>query len=295
MERRSAERDVRTSDGRTLRVREAGDPRGKVVLFHHGTPMSGLLFDPWVHDAEGKNLRLIAYDRPGYGGSTPHPDRTVSDAASDVATIADAIGVERFATWGLSGGGPHALACAALLSDRVIAAISVSGVGPYGTPDLDFLAGMGEGNVTEYSSAVKGRADLEPLLEGWRRQILDASPEESLKAIESIVSDVDKAAFTGEFAEYLHECDRIGIGDGIEGWVEDDLAFTKPWGFNPSDISVPVGIWQGGQDLMVPFAHGEWLVTNISGAEAHLEPALGHFTIPTERISEIHNWLIAGT
>src|SRR5690348_5574117 len=139
-------------DGRTLRVHEAGAAEGPVVLVHQGTPMSGRLYEPHMRDAEKRGIRLLAYDRPGYGGSSPAPDRSVADAAADSAALADALGIERFAVWGISGGGPHALACAAQLPDRVVATASLASVAPIDAEGLDWLAGMGEMNLEEFAA-----------------------------------------------------------------------------------------------------------------------------------------------
>lgn len=289
---RIIETDVITTDNRTLHVREAGDPAGLPVLFHHGTPMAGLLAPWWIDDAEARGLRLIAYDRPGYGLSTSHPDRTVGDAAADASAIADALGIELFATWGLSGGGPHALACAALAGDRVIAAASASGVAPFDAKGLDFLAGMGEDNIDEFGAATEGRSSVEPMVKEWAQAMLAADAQSVMAAVESIVSDVDKAELSGELAEFLHACGQVGLGSGVDGWVDDDLAFVKPWGFDVSDIKVPVSIWQGAQDLMVPFSHGHWLAENVNGADTKLIEDFGHFTIPGSKISDLHAWLL---
>src|SRR4051794_14774368 len=152
-----ASRDVTGPGDRTLCVHEAGDPGGRPIVVHHGTPTYGGLFHPWVADAEARGIRLVAYDRPGYGGSAPHRGRTVADAAADVAAIADAPGIDRFATWGISGGGPHALACAALLGDRVVGAASLAGVAPFDAAGLNWFAGMGEANLAEFGAALQGR------------------------------------------------------------------------------------------------------------------------------------------
>src|SRR5919109_1263991 len=156
------EHRIESPDDRVLAAVEGGDPNGPAVVVHNGTPMSRLLYAPHVADAKARGLRLIGYDRPGYGGSTPQPGRVVADAAADVAAIADALGIDRFGTWGISGGGPHALACAALLPDRVVAAASLAGVAPYDAKDLDWLAGMGEANVQEFALTLQGRGKLEP-------------------------------------------------------------------------------------------------------------------------------------
>ena len=285
------ERDVAAPDGRNLRVRQAGDPAGFPVFFHHGTPMAGCIYEPWAADATERGLRLVAHDRPGYGGSTPQPGRKVADVAADVAAIADVFELDRFATWGTSGGGPHALACGALLGDRVTAVATFAGVGPYGAPGLDFLVGMGEDNVTEFGKAVEGREQLVPLLEEWRTTILAAGPDEVLAGLESVVSEVDREVLSGDMAAYFHDCDRIALVDGVEGWVGDDLAFTQPWGFELDDVRVPVLLWQGRQDLMVPFEHGRWLAERLPKVEARLVPEEGHLTLIERRVPETHAWL----
>jgi pimeloyl-ACP methyl ester carboxylesterase len=143
------ERTVATPDGRYLRVEEAGDPSGNPVLMHHGMPGDGHLYAPWVADAKERGIRLIGCDRPGYGGSTPQPGRSVADCTADVRAIAAALGIDRLAVWGISGGGPHALACASLLPELVVAVGSLASVAPYGSPDLDYFAGMGQANIDD--------------------------------------------------------------------------------------------------------------------------------------------------
>jgi pimeloyl-ACP methyl ester carboxylesterase len=168
---------VTTPDGRTLDVADVGAPDRPVLLAHHGTPSAGRLYRSEVDSAQQRGLRLVAYSRPGYGSSTPRSERVVGDTAGDVAAILDSVGVERFATYGWSGGGPRALACAALLAGRCAAAATIAGVGPATAPDLDWLAGMGEGNVAEFAAAWEGR---EPLPEYCR-----ADTEESRRPVPS--------------------------------------------------------------------------------------------------------------
>jgi pimeloyl-ACP methyl ester carboxylesterase len=272
---------------------EGGDPAGPAVVVHHGTPMSRLLYGPNVTDAETRGLRLIGYDRPGYGDSTPQPGRTVADAATDVAAIADALGIDRFATWGISGGGPHALACAALLPERVVAGASLAGAAPYDAEGLDFLAGMGEGNVKEFGLILEGRQKLEPFLRAERDALLAAGREGLAEAMRTLLTPVDAAAFTGETAEFLFESLQVGSAERIDGWLDDDLAFVKPWGFSVEQIGVPVLLWQGAEDRFVPLAHGEWLASCIPTCEAHLSPDDGHITLLVRRVSEVHEWLAA--
>lgn len=287
------EHRLETPDGRVLAVMEGGDPAGPAVVVHHGTPMSRLLYGPNVADAEARGLRLIGYDRPGYGDSTPQPGRTVADAATDVATIADALGIDRFATWGISGGGPHALACAALLPERVVAAASLAGAAPYEAEGLDFVDGMGEGNVKEFGLILEGREKLEPFLCAERDALLAAGQEGLAEGMRTLLTPVDAAAFTGETAEFLFESLRVGSAERIDGWLDDDLAFVKPWGCSVEQISVPVLLWQGAEDRFVPLAHGEWLASRIPTCQAHLSPEDGHITLLVRRVGEVHEWLAA--
>jgi pimeloyl-ACP methyl ester carboxylesterase len=279
-------------NGRTLAVLEAGDESGPAVLAIHGTPGSGLLWRGLVEDAEARGMRLLAYDRPGYGGSDPHPGRIVADAARDVAAIADALGIDRLAVEGGSGGGPHTLACAALLPDRVVAAASLAGVAPYPADGLDWLDGMGQDNLDEFAAALAGRESLERFLRKQADAMLAANPEAIADALRSLLSPPDAAVLTGEYAEYLAEATRRAIGERLDGWIHDDFVFVNPWGFELDEIQVPVQLLHGAQDRFVPIAHGEWLAERIPGVEAHLSAEDGHLTIQLARIGDVHAWLL---
>jgi pimeloyl-ACP methyl ester carboxylesterase len=283
--------EVTTPDGRTLAVLEAGAPDGPAVVAHHGSPGSARLFRTEVESAARRGLRLIAYDRPGFGGSSPHDGRRVADAAADVAAILDALGAERFATYGLSGGGPHALACAALLGGRCAAAATLAGVGAADAPDLDWFEGMGDGNHAEFGAAREGRERLTAFLRDEADSLSGVGPEQLADAMRPHLSDVDARALTGEVAEFLLDSIRSGLAPGVEGWVEDDVAFMAPWGFDLASIRVPVLIWQGGEDLMVPAAHGHWLRGHVAGAEGEVLPDEGHLTLFVHRVSDVHAWL----
>jgi pimeloyl-ACP methyl ester carboxylesterase len=283
--------ELRAPDGRTLEYLEAGVPGGPVLIAHHGTPGSARFHRGEVEAAERLGTRLVTYSRPGYAGSSPRPDRSIADAAADVAAILDALGADRFATYGVSGGGPHALACAALLPERCAAAATVAGVGPADAPDLEFMAGMGPGNIEEFGTAMKGREPLESLLRDEAAGLTSVTPEQLREAAAPHLSDIDAAALTGELAEHMHATIAGGLASGVDGWVDDDLAFARPWGFDVGAITVPVSVWQGDRDLMVPGAHGRWLSANVAGAEAHLLEQEGHLTLFANRIGDIQAWL----
>ena len=280
------------ADGRTLRVEDGGDPDGKPVLMHHGTPGAGLLYAQDEADARERGIRLIGYDRPGYGGSTPQPGRTVADCSADVRAIARALGIDRLGVWGISGGGPHALACAALLPDLVVAVGSLASVAPYGAPGLDYFSGMGEQNVTdtrllledEPAARLKSKAD--------REHMLAMSATDMVDAFHSLFSAVDAAAVTPELAQYYYTCDQLGLAPGDEGWWDDGIAHMQPWGFELAAIKVPVQLWHGRHDQFVPFQHGEWLASMIPGVDAHLTDEDGHVTLAQRRVAEVHGWLL---
>lgn len=284
------QRTVHTPDGRVLAVEDWGDPAGRPVLVHMGTPNSRLLYGPNVTDAAERGLRLISYDRPGYGGSTPQPGRTVADCAADVRAICAELGVDRIATWGISGGGPHVLACAALLPDLVIAAASLASLAPYGAEGLDYFAGMGQENVDDTRLFFTDEAASREQTEKDREEILATSPGDAAKGMESLLTPTDAAALTGELAEWLVASEQEGLAPGSEGWWEDNC-MVRPWGFDLAAIAVPVLLLHGKQDMFVPFGHGEWLAAHIPGVEARLLDNDGHLTLLQNRIPEVHAWL----
>jgi len=288
------ERAVQTPDGRTLAIEDTGDPAGKPVLVHMGTPNSRLLYGPNVTDAVEQGLRLICYDRPGYGESTPHPGRTVADCAADVRTICAALGIDRLAIWGISGGGPHALACAALLPDLVAAVASLASPAPLGAEGLDWFAGMGEDNAVDARVFLKDRVAARGKTETDRQEILMMSAGELAEGLKSLLTPVDAAALTGDLADYFVLANRTGLAPGSEGWWEDGVALNGgDWGFDLASISVPVLLMHGQQDKFVPFSHGQWLAGQIPGVEARLLEGDGHLTLLKNRISEVHAWLSA--
>jgi len=286
------EKFVRTSDGRTLRVEEAGDPMGKPVLMHHGTPGAGHLYAPHVADATERGIRLIGYDRPGYGGSSRQAGRSVADCAADVRAIAAALGIERMAVWGSSGGGPHAIACAALLPDLVVAVASLAAIAPYGAPDLDYFSGMGQENVDDTRLMLEDEpAARAKLVLDWE-QMLALTPEQMGSAFPTLVSPVDAAAFNPELGRWLFECSHDGLAESGDGWWDDGMAHLKPWGFEFDAIRIPVQLWHGRHDRFVPFQHGQWLASRIPGVDARLTDEDGHVTLLQRRVSGVHAWLL---
>ena len=277
----TTESDIRLPDGRTLHAYDTGahDDERLAVCWHHGTPNLGHPPTPWFEQAETLGLRFFSFDRPDYGGSSPHPDRTVGDVAADAAAVADGLGIDRFGVLGHSGGGPHALACAALLPGRVVAAASVSGPAPYDADGLDWFAGMAEENQAEYHAALAGAATYEAYVVDNVLPMLQATPEQLEEAMGGLVTEVDKAAVTPELADWMSRLFHRAAEQGAVGVRDDGLAAVSPWGFELADIVVPVAIWQGRQDAMVPYEHGAWLAAHVPGAEAHLLENEGHLSL----------------
>ena len=264
------EHRVRTVDGRVLAVAEWGDPAGLPLVALHGTPGGRISYwsDPTIYARHG--LRRLTFDRPGYGESTRSAGRTVADVVPDVVAIADALGVDRFAVAGGSGGGPHALACAALLPDRVLrcmASVSIAPYGPDGLEHDEWLAGMTAGNVAEFMAALEGEEAMRAVAEREGRTLLerlDAGRSDFLgDAYEMAESDkAQMAKHLSRTADHLRNC----LAPGVDGWVDDALAFTRPWGFDVGSIRVPVYVDYGREDTLVPAAHGDWLAAHIPGA-----------------------------
>lgn len=285
--------NVQTPDGRTLRVWITGVEGGTPILAHHGTPSCGIAYGPWVEDAIARHACLIGYDRAGYGGSSRDAGRAIADVVADVRAIAAALGIDRLLTWGISGGGPHALACAALAPDLVAAAACLAGPAPFDAEDLDWTAGMGEANVVEHGAAVQGEPVLRPLLEAEAPAMLAGGPAGLKEGLETLLSPVDAAMLDGRFADFLYETTQVALRDTVDGWVDDDLAFVKPWGFDVASIRVPVLLVQGGQDGFVPVSHLEWLAAHVPGAETRLLAEDGHLSLCDAAVTEVHGWLLA--
>lgn len=273
--------EVPTPDGRVLEVVLGGDPGGRPLVVHHGTPQGAV---PWPYldrPAAERGLRTVAYSRPGYGGSTRRGDDayTVADDARDTAIVLDHLGHETFLTLGWSGGGPRALACAAVLPGRCLGAVCGVGLAPPAEFDGDIREGMGQENVEEFTAAMTGRTELAAFLQPYSAELATATPEDIVAAFGDLVPEVDRRALVGEVAETVAASMRAGARQGIDGWLDDDLAMLAPWGFDLASITVPVSIWQGSEDRMVPLRHAEWLAAHVPGSRAHLVLGEGHFSL----------------
>jgi len=269
---------VRLPDGRRLAIRVSGPASGLPLVFHHGTPGAVTPFRALERAAHARGLRLVTTSRPGYGDSSRQPGRSVVDAATDTAAVLAAIGAERCLIAGWSGGGPHALACGARLG-AAAAVLVIAGVAPYGAEGLDWMSGMGEENVAEFSAAIQGEDVLRSYLRSPGEHLRDITAADIVSSLQTLLPDVDRAQVTGEFGEDMAASFREAVRAGVDGWLDDDLAFARPWGFSLDEISVPTMIWQGTADLMVPFSHGQWLASRLPAARAHLEEGEGHLSI----------------
>jgi pimeloyl-ACP methyl ester carboxylesterase len=269
------ERLVTLRDGRDLAVAVSGPADGVPLLYHHGTP--GCRFQPAAsrEACSRRGLRYLTYSRADAEGSTRNPGRSVADVAADMEDVLDALGVERCLVAGKSGGGPHALATAALLPERVAAVISIAGCRPNGE---GFLDGMGEDNIEEFRLAEQGEDALRPFVMKHRWALKDADGEALVRDLATLLPEVDRQVLTSDVG-----ADTVAVLVGgvqvPDAWIDDDLAFVRDWGFDLRDLVVPTYVWQGSEDKMVPFHHGEWLAAHIPGAIAHLEQGEGHFSI----------------
>jgi pimeloyl-ACP methyl ester carboxylesterase len=258
-------RDVWLTDGRLVRVYDTGGQDASdalTVLWHHGSPQTGAPLEPLLAAAAARGIRLLSYGRPSYGGSSPHSGRNVASAAADVAQIVDALGVARFSVMGASGGGPHALACAALLPDRVMGVVCLASLAPF-TETFDWYAGMvSDGGLR---AAAAGRE---------ARERYAASDEFD----ESSFTPADWAALKGAWVSLGADAGQADAA-GPDGLIDDDLAFVAPWGFEVMQIDAPVLLVHGGQDRVVPTTHADWLTRNCQSSELWLRPRDGHISI----------------
>ncbi len=285
--------EVRLAPDRVLDVIDAG-ARGDVALLHiEGTPSGATAYEAEVEAARARGLRYLLFARPGYGGSTRQPGRSVADVVADARALAGLLGVTRLHVVGASGGGPHALAMAALAPDLVASAATIAGVAPFDADGLDWLDGMADENLDEFAAAGAGPAALEAFLQPAAAEMAAVSGSDVAAALGGLVPPVDQAALTGDYADAVAASIRDSIRNGIWGWFDDDMAFLRPWGFDLASIRVPVMIWQGSEDRMVPFAHGRWLAAHVPGARPMLLDGEGHLSIAAGGFGRVLDDLLA--
>ncbi len=286
-----------TVPGRQIAYETWGDPRGVPVFSLHGTPGGRLGRYPDDDRLAATGARLITYDRPGYGLSDRHPGRAVVDCVADVAAIADDLGLDRFAVQGGSGGGPHCLAVAARLPERVLRAKCIVGLAPWGLADLDWFAGMDPENVKEFGWAVSGADVLVPELEREAAEMVARVAQDPATALGAFeLSAADRAVMQHEVVQrVLREAVPASFTRGVWGWVDDDLAFVKDWGFDVAEVSVPVEVRYGTTDVLVPAGHGEWLATHVPGAQVQVDDGDGHMGAPEKVLAEIAALVAATT
>jgi pimeloyl-ACP methyl ester carboxylesterase len=248
-----------------------------VLVFHHGTPGSASGYRIVEEPGHERGLRVVWISRPGYGDSTRQAGRSVVDIVSDTAEVLDGLGVDTCLVGGASSGGPHALACAARL-DSALAVLVVSSHAPFDAEGLDYLSGMGEDNLDVYGAALDGEETLREYLEADRNQLVDVTVEGFIDAWSSLLPEVDRAVLTDEFGEDVIADVQEAIRTGVDGWVDDMLAFVKPWGFDLEEITTPTIIWHSSEDLLNPFAHGQWLARHVPAATSHLLEGEGHLS-----------------
>jgi pimeloyl-ACP methyl ester carboxylesterase len=281
------------SDGRLLETWISGPEEALPVVFHHGTPGSAKPARALERAVHAHGLRFVGLSRPGYATSTRRPGRSVADVVGDTEAVLASLGADRAYVGGWSGGGPHALACAARLP-QTIATLVIAGVAPAGLPDLEFLAGMGQDNLDEFGAAFAGEDALRSDLDAQRPELLDATAEGVIASMATLLPPVDRAVLTDEAGEDIARSFGDALQVSVDGWLDDDLAFVRDWGFALDEIGSPVHLWQGDQDLMVPFAHGEWLAAHVPGVTAHLLPGEGHLSIKDGAVDRMLDELLAG-
>lgn len=268
---------IEVADGRTVAVARFGPTGGAPVIAHHGTPMCRLDLPGSVAMLEEIGVDLIMFDRAGYGRSTPLPGRDIAAAAADTAAVADALGVDRFGVYGVSGGGPHSLACAALLGDRVTRTACVVGIGPYDAPGLDFYDGLHELSVVEFDVALRGRDAMQTYVDEFVAETRSAGMAVMDEWADGLPAP-DREAYYGtpEARGILARALTEALAVSGDGWVDDGLAFVAPWGFELGAITTPVSVWAGAMDVLVPAEHARYMAAHIDASELHVVPDRGH-------------------
>jgi pimeloyl-ACP methyl ester carboxylesterase len=286
------ELEIRTPDGRRLLAQVAGPADGALILFHAGTPGSRHLYDRHIEEGAARGLRHVCYSRPGCEGSDRHPGRSYASCAADSAAIADALGAETFHVVGQSGGGGHALACAALLADRVLSVAAIAGVAPRRAMGFDWFADAGRSNREEFAAVETGEEALERFIVRCAAELGSVrSAEQFCASLGDLLCEADRACLEGPFLQFQLDGCRRALGDGIWGWFDDDVAIWGEWGFDLDAVTAPVTVWHGEDDRMVPASHGECLARELA-ADLRLLPGEGHLSLAARNYGEILDHLV---
>lgn len=276
---------LKLADGRFLEYFDNGISSSSAIIFHHGTPAHASAWTAWLEIAAARGVRALSYSRAGYGISDRNEGRTVASNNEDIKALLTSFSITEFISIGWSGGGPHALATSEIEGCKGV--ITLAGVGAYGVEDLDFLAGMGPENEEEFGEALKGEAAISAWMDANAVAFKNVTEVDIRQALGGLIGDADKKALDGVIADEYATSMRKGLAVSFDGWIDDDIAFVQPWGFNLSDIKAPVLIWQGDQDLMVPQAHSKWLAEHIPTGNLNFVPGHGHLSLIADYKHEI--------
>ena len=269
-------------DGRTLECLIGDNDADTVLIYCHGTPFPLVPYELFSSMTTERDLQFLGWSRPGYAGSTPHPGRTVRSFAHDAEEVLATIGDKKVIALGWSGGGPHALSLGAVLKDQCAAVVTIGSVAPFDVDDLNWVEGMGPENIEEFELARQGGPAFDAYIAAAMVDLAAMTPDHLVSSMAGLISAVDAASLEEEnLATMLAQSAAAGGSGRPDGWIEDDAAFLAPWGFSVADISTPVSLWQGSQDLMVPRTHGEWLATYLPNVTPHLLSDEGHLSLIT--------------